>query len=297
VTRRDLLTWLSPQVVQATAQLQFIDYGPRPLDSDTAEQTRAAERQSVFVIADSGSDPQPADPQPVAVAAPATKPPHPQHPDGADGAAVKVAVTNGPPEALASIKKGNAPFVQSEAGDAEVIWDVAGGRALTQTDSIMDHVDGSVLGAVIDRTFAVREIRRLAVRRIIDVKIGDDGRRYSYGETPRLVASGVNGSWITAFNIAADGTVQCLLQHCDNPRMSQDQWTYSPQVVRPYGTDYAVVIATGAPAQGMHDWLRTHNARKDAVDAVAMLKGALQAENGDGRVGTAGLFTVPPQQR
>jgi len=154
-----------------------------------------------------------------------------------------------------------------------------------------------VLGAVIDRTFAIREIRKLAVQRIIDVKIGDDGRRYTYGESPRLVASGISGAWITAFNIAADGTIQCLLQRCDNPKMSQDQWTYSPQVVKPYGTDYAVVIATTAPAQAMHDWLRTHNERKDAFDAVAMLKDTLAGRDGEGRLGTAGLFTAPPQQQ
>jgi hypothetical protein len=180
-----------------------------------------------------------------------------------------------------------------------VIWDVAGSRALDQIDAIMDEdVDASVIGRIADRTYAVREIRKLSVPRILEVKIGDDGRRYSHGEAPRLVANDVGGRWLTVFNIAADGTVQCVVStSCDNPKMSQNQWTYRPQVEKPYGTDYAVVIATSGPAQGLSQWLRAHNQKPDAFDAVAMLRAALTADQ-QSRIGTAGLFTVlkQPQQ-
>ena len=281
VTRAELFKWLSPEVHQASKQVQVIDYGPRPTDDQTPEQMAAAERQSVFIIGDAGQPHEEPVPVPTADA----------------GDAVRVAIINGPREAFDSIKKGKAALLRSDPGDAEVIWDVAGRRALDQIDSIMDeNVDAAVVGRIVDRTYAVREIRKLSVTRILEVRIGDDGRRYSPGDTPRLIANGVGGRWLTVFNIAADGTVQCVVSSsCDNPKMSQNQWTRRPEVEKPFGTDYAVVIATSGPAQDLYQWLRAHNQKPDAFEAVAVLRTALMADQ-QSRIGTAGLFTVSKPQ-
>lgn len=293
VTRSELYRFLSPVVREATEARQFIDFGPRPRDGDTAEQTEAAQRQPVFIISDAGTDggtqpPDAAQPGSLDVSAPEAQ--------TAASEAVRVAISNGSRDKFLSIVKGKAPFVQSEPGDADVIWDVAGGRALTQGDLIMEGVDESVLGRIIDRTYAVREIKKLAVTRIIDVKMGD-GRAYSLNETPTLVASGINGSWLTVVNIAADGTLQRLFPFhpSDNPHMAQDQWTYSPRVDLPFGTDYTVVVSTSTAPKGLSDWLRDHNNMRDAYDAVAVLRDAFKSD-GRARLGTAGLFTRAAQQ-
>jgi len=290
VSRGELYRFLSPVVREATDARQFIDFGPRPRDGDTPEQTEAAQRQPVFIITDSsaGGDPQPPDPE--------TPPTETAQAQAAAAGAVRVAISNGPREKFNSIVKGKAPFVQSQPAEAEVIWDVAGGRALTQGDLLMEGVDESVLGRIIDRTYAVREIKKLAVARIIDVKMGD-GRAYTLNETPKLVANGVNGNWLTVVNIAADGTLQRLFPFHpgDNPRMAQDQWTYSPRVDLPFGTDYTVVVATTAARPGLNDWLRDHNNMRDAFDAVAVLRDTFKADQ-QARLGTAGLFTRSAQQ-
>lgn len=290
VTRGELYRFLSPVVREATEARQFIDFGPRPRDGDTPEQTESAQRQPVFIISDTSADGvQPPDDT-------KTNQPDVAEAQAAASDAVRVAISNGSPDKFLAIVKGKAPFVRSEPGDADVIWDVAGGRALTQGDLIMEGVDESVLGRVIDRTYAVREIKKLAVTRIIDVKMGD-GRAYTLNETPTLVASGINGNWLTVVNIAADGTLQRLFpfHSSDNPHMVQDQWTYSPRVDLPFGTDYTVVVATSAAPQGLSDWLRNHNNMRDAYDAVAVLRETFKSD-AQARLGTAGLFTRAAQQ-
>lgn len=281
VTRGQLFRFLSPVVREATDARQIIDYGPRT-ENDTAQQ------QAIFIITD---DAQPTSAS--STAGPAETPPKvPQAtvpPAAAD--VVRVAIRNGESKNFAAIEKGRAPFIQSEPSEADVIWDVANHTALSAGDLIMEKVDGSVLGRVIDRTWAVREIKKLAVTRIMDVTMGENGRSYTLDEQPKLVASGVRDSYLTVVNVAADGTLQLLFPFypSDEPHMPTEQWTYSPRVDLPFGTDYTVVIATSAPASDLVDWLRAHQ-RRDAFELPAILAAKIAAD-GKARLGTAGLFT------
>jgi hypothetical protein len=217
--------------------------------------------------------------------------------------AVRVAIINGSKTLFSTIEKGNAPFVQSEPSEADVVWDVQHSTALSRGDLIMSQVDASVLGAVIDRTWAVREIQSMASQRIIDVKMGENGRDYKLGDQPTLVADSVRNSYLTVVNVAADGTLQLLFpfhsshdphvtrdHSSHDPHVTRDQWTYTPRVDLPLGTDYTVVVATTGPAKDLIGWLRAHNQKHDAFGLPGVLA---QTVKGDGaaRIGTAGLFT------
>jgi hypothetical protein len=205
---------------------------------------------------------------------------------------MRVAIVNGAKELFSTIERGKAPFIQSEQSDADVVWDVAHSTALSRGDLIMSQVDASVLGAVIDRTWAVREIKKLATRRIIDVKMGDNGKDYTLGDQPTLVADGVRNAYLTVVNVAADGTLQLLFPFyaSHDPHMVRDQWTYSPKVDLPLGTDYTVVIATSGPAKDLAGWLRAHNQKHDAFELPGILALTVKAD-AQARLGTAGLFT------
>jgi hypothetical protein len=254
VTRAQLFKYVFANVRNATEGRQFIDFGPRTDDDDALQQV-------VFVIDD-------------------------------DAAAVRVAIVNGAKDLFSAIEKFNAPFVRSEPSEADVVWDVAHSTALSRGDLIMSQVDGSVLGAVIDRTWAVREIQKLAARRIIDVRMGENGRDYGLGDQPTLVAEGIRGSYLTVVNVASDGTLQLLFPFypSQEPRMSTDQWTYAPEVDLPLGTDYTVVIATSAPAPDLIGWLRAHNQKHDAFALPGVIAKTIAAD-GKTRLGTASLFT------
>jgi hypothetical protein len=55
---------------------------------------------------------------------------------------------------------------------------------------------------VIDRTWAVREVKKLSGSRIIDVKIGEDSRSYTLCDHPELVISDIRDSYLTVINVA-----------------------------------------------------------------------------------------------
>jgi hypothetical protein len=158
VTREQLLKFLGPHVRQATEGRQFIDFEPR---IESAE----ALQKIVFRTGD-GATPELPKPGP----SPKPQVPVPQVDP------VRVAVANGTQADFSKIQRARAPFVSSQLSQADLVWDVGRGNALSRGDLITSQVDGTVLGDVIDRTWAVREIKKLSGSRIIDVKMGEDGR-------------------------------------------------------------------------------------------------------------------------
>ncbi len=274
VTRAQLFKFIAPNVRQATDDRQFIDFLPKTESDDALQQV-------VFYV-DDDKDPSPG-PGPGASDEkfPLVEP-------------VRVAIVNGAKNVFSTIEKGRAPFIPSEPSEADIVWDVKNSTALSRGDLITSRVDASVLGAVIDRTWAVREIKKLAVRRIIDVTLGENGRAYTLKDQPGLVARGVGGSYLTVVNVASDGRIQQLFpdpkKANQEQRMSQDPWTYPLQVVPPFGTEYTVVIATSGSPADLVKWLHAHNDKHDAFDLPAVLAGTIKVDNKT-RLGTAGLFT------
>jgi Caspase domain/Domain of unknown function (DUF4384) len=274
VTREQLLKFLGPHVRQATEGRQFIDFQPR---IESAEAL-----QKIVFRTDDGATPEPPKPGPKPqVAKPQVDP-------------VRVGVANGAQADFSKIQKARAPFVSSEPSEADLVWDVGGGNALSRGDLIMSRVDGTVLGDVIDRTWALREVKKLSGSRIIDVKIGEDGRSYTLGDHPEFVISDIRDSYLTVVNIAADGTLQLLFPFypSHNPHIITDRWSYQPAVDAPFGTDYTVAIATSRPATELISWLQAHNNKRDAFELPAVIAHTLAADP-NARVGTAGLYTTP----
>jgi hypothetical protein len=276
VTREQLLKFLGPNVRQATEGRQFIDFQPRIESADAL--------QKIVFRTDDGATPERPKPGPG---------PKPQVP-GTQVDPVRVGVANGAQADFSKIQKARAPFVNSEPSEADLVWDVERGSALSRGDLIMSRVDGTILGDVIDRTWAVREVKKLSGSRIIDVKIGEDGRSYTLGDHPELVISDIRDSYLTVVNIAAEGTLQLLFPFyaSHNPHVITDRWSYLPAVDAPFGTDYIVAIATSRPATKLIAWLQSHNNKHDAFELPAVVARTLAADP-NARVGTAGLYTTP----
>jgi hypothetical protein len=276
ITRERLLKFLGPNVRQATEGRQFIDFEPR------IESTEAL--QKIVFRTDDGATPERPKPGPG---------PKPQSPEPRVDP-VRVGVANGAQADFAKIQKAQAPFVSAEPSEADLVWDVGRGNALSRGDLVMSRVDGTILGDVIDRTWAVRAVKKLSGSRIIDVKVGEDGRSYTLGDHPELVISDIRDSYLTVVNIAAEGTLQLLFPFyaSHNPHISTDRWSYLPAVDAPFGTDYTVAIATSRPATELIAWLRAHNNKHDAFELPPVIARTLAADP-NARVGTAGLYTTP----
>jgi hypothetical protein len=280
VTRQQLFKFIRPNVRAATEDRQFIDFGPNTEDD-------AALQQVVFTL-DDGNEPPPR-PEPLPEPVPTPEP----GPAAAQIEPVRVSIENGDRALLSTIEKGHAPFVPSEPSQADVVWDAGHKTAQSRGDLISSGVDRSMMGQVIDRTWAVREIQKLAAPRIIDVQMGENGRAYALGDEPALVADGIRDTYLTVVNVASDGTLQLLYPFyaSHDPHITIDRWSYSPKVDLPLGTDYTVVVSTGKPAAAeLVKWLRAHNLKHDAFDLPAMLSRTINADRST-RIGTAGLFT------
>jgi Caspase domain/Domain of unknown function (DUF4384) len=276
VTREQLFKFVGPNVRQATDDRQFIGYEPR-IDSSDAQQ------KIVFLLGN---------------AAPLDLPRRDldvePRPPGSQSDPVRVAIVNGPEASLSAIKKGHAPFVGSGRSEADVVWNVSEGTALSRGDLVMSSVDGSLLGNIIDRTWAIREIQKLSRSRIIDVTMREEGKSYKIGDRPELRISDVQDSYLTLVNIAADGTLQLLFpaNPSQNPHIREENWIYDPVVRPPFGADLVVAIETSRPVEHLIDWLHTHNGKPDAFDLPVVVARTIAAD-ATSRVGTVGLYTTP----
>jgi len=275
VTRETLFKSVTQNVSQATNARQRVDLEPR---SDKP----AVLRKIVFGFAGSAptvaSEPPPADPdRPTAQSDP-----------------VRVAVVNGASTSFSTIEKGNAPFVRADAKEgADLVWDVAGSAVVSRGDPIMSQVDGSLLGGVIDRTWAIQQTQRLSLRRALTVRLGDNDKRYTVNDHPALIVEDVRDRYLTVVNIAADGTLQILFPtHGRDPHMGTDQWTFPPVVGAPFGADHVIAVATSRPATELVDWLMTHNSQRDAAMLPAAIAKAVASDTA-ARIGTVGLYTTP----
>jgi hypothetical protein len=277
VTRETLFKFLPQQVTQATNQRQRVDLEPRSDDP-------AVLRKVVLRFAGGGPavTPEPAPPRPPALQADP----------------VRVAVVNGSASSFATVEKGRAPFVEAQRLDAaDLVWDVRNSEASSRGDAVMSKVDGSLLGGVIDRTWAIRQIQKLALARVLTVRLLEGGKLYTQRDHPVLIVEGVRESYLTVVNIAADGTVQMQFptRAGDDQPIRADGWTSSEDVVSPFGADHVVAVAGSRPAAELVEWLKAHDGTRDATkrDAAllpAVIAGVL-ASDPAARIGTVGLYT------
>jgi hypothetical protein len=276
VTREQLFKFVGPNVRQATDDRQFIGYEPR-IDSSNAQQ------KIVFLLGDGATLDLPRRDLNVE-----SRPPESQIDP------VRVAIVNGPEESFSAIKKGRAPFVGSERSEADLVWNVSEGTALSRGDLVMSPIDGSLLGNIIDRTWAIREIQKLSRSRAIDVEMREGGKSYKIGDRPELRISDVRDSYLTLVNIAADGTLQLLFPANPSQRayIREENWIYDPVVRPPFGADLVVAIETSRPVEQLIDWLHAHNGKPDAFDLPAVVARTIAVDE-TSRVGTVGLYTTP----
>lgn len=261
LTREQLFRYAAQNVRQVTAERQIIDIEPRSEDATVLGR---------IVIRLTGKAPP---------KLPSENP-------------IRVAPVNTAAGWLATIEKGLAPFV--EAGgitDADLVWDASKRDALSRGDIVMHGVDESLLGGVIDRTWAIRGIQRLSVPRILTIGLREEGKSYVPGETPEIFASDVRGRYLTVFNIAADGEVQMLFPtNGRDPHIGVDEWSYRPVVEKPFGADHVVAVTTERPATEFVKWLIAHNHNRDAALVPDEITRLIDFD-ATARIGTVGLYT------
>ena len=215
---------------------------------------------------------------------------------GARSDTVRVALIDATDKAWDTIEKGNAPFERSMTVDgADLVWDVGKNEVLSRGDLVMQFVDGSLMGGVIDRTWAVRRLQEIAESRYLSLQLATGGQLLTAGDVAQIEIDGIANQRLVVFDIAADATVQMLYPsapgatgHCADPQ--NNGWRCSLRVTPPFGADTIVTLATSAPTDDILRWMRGHHARRDAALIPELLADAMKT-NSTARIGFVGVFT------
>jgi hypothetical protein len=302
ISRHALYDYLKHNIRQATQDRQLIQVEPQSPDPSVYG-------KSVMSFA-RAADPPPSPPAPAVAVTPAPAPAAtPVAPPAGQPSAsansrtdtVRVAMIDGPNKAWETIEKGNRPFAQSPSvEDADLVWDIGKSEALSRGDLVMQSVDGSLLGGVIDRTWVVARLRDIAEQRSLAVQLASDGRLLTPADQAQVEVDGIADAHLLVFNVAADATVQMLYPsgpgeeaHCRDPE--RGGWRCSLAVTPPFGADTIVALASSEPTDDLLGWLRAHHGKRDAALIPELLTGALKT-NPDIRVGFSGVFTNARQQ-
>ena len=209
---------------------------------------------------------------------------------------IRVALIDATDKAWDTIEKGNAPFERSPTVDgADLVWDVGRNEVLSRGDLVMQYVDGSLMGGVIDRTWAIRRLRQIAENRYLSADLATEGQLLTAGDVAKIEIGGIANQRLVVFDIAADATIQMLYPsapgaagHCADPQ--SNSWRCSLRVTPPFGADTIVTLATSASTDDLLRWLSAHHARRDAALMPDLLTSAMKLDPA-ARIGFVGVYT------
>jgi hypothetical protein len=293
ITREALYDYLKPNVRHATQDRQLIQVEPQSPDPSVYG-------KPVMTLAGAASPTVPSV-SPTPAAPPSSPANPPSTPTDVRTDAVRVAMIDGQDKAWETIEKGNTPFAKSPSVDgADLVWDIGKSEALSRGDLVMQSVDGSLMGGVIDRTWAVQRLREIAERRNLPTQLMSQGRLLSAGDEAQIEIDDIAEARLVVFNIGADATIQMLYPsapgeaaHC--PDAESGNWRCSLAVTPPFGADTIVALASSGTSSQLLGWLRAHHGRRDAALIPELLRNAIAADSTT-RIGFAGVFTNARQQ-
>ena len=159
----------------------------------------------------------------------------------------------------------------------------------------MQFVDGSLMGGVIDRTWAIRQLRQIAENRYLSADLATEGQLLTAGDVAKIEVGGIAGQRLVVFDIAADATIQMLYPsapgasgHCADPK--DNGWRCSLRVTPPFGADTIVTLATSGSTDDLLRWLSAHHARRDAALIPDLLTSTMKGDPA-ARIGFVGVYT------
>jgi hypothetical protein len=274
-TLKELFTNIRQVVYQLSDQRQNVVATAAPsLDLNTTHVFQTA--RAVNVVATPNV---PAAPAPVSLSVDVERP-------------VRIASLDGNSSRLSALSRREAAFeVVRPADSPDLIWDPVSRDVVAWGDVIARQVDVGDLASVIDRTAALRELKRIAVKMPQSLRVIPDDRLHRRDSVVQLEVSDVGGRGLVLFNIAADGTVQQLYPISSDPVLVQSpDFRFPVRVGAPFGSDQLVAVTSQQRMPALEQALQQLNRRRSAIQMVRMLQRYAPA---DARIGAAGVFTAP----
>lgn len=201
----------------------------------------------------------------------------------------------------ADLLGGKGPWASIPRGTPDLTWNAKEGWV---TDSRGDRVAENLttpeaLSGVIMKRRAVGLLAASANERQLKVDIGPrpKGQLFRNGEAVDLAVTYRGGAaWLTAFNLAGDGTVQMLypLDGDGDGRMVAGQTRVvmaRTKASPPFGVDNVVAIATPTEPTVLRAALKRIDGKRDATAASALVREELDAAKGKAALALGELYT------
>ncbi len=203
----------------------------------------------------------------------------------------------------ADILAGRGPWASIPRGTPDLTWSAKEGWV---TDSHGDRVAEQLTSAeqltgVINKRKAIKDLAAFANERVLKVQIGPrkPGELYKNGEAVDLAVTH-NGAaaWLTAFNLAGDGTVQRLfpLDGDGDGKLTAGQVRVVMARTRaspPFGVDHVVAISTPTEPRLLRQALARMDGKREAAAAAAAVRDQLDEAKGQAALSLGELYTGP----
>jgi hypothetical protein len=173
----------------------------------------------------------------------------------------------------------------------DLIWDPKSRDVIAWGDVVAYRVEQDDLTTVIDRTAAVRELKRIATKAPQVVRVAPDDSQHHNNEAVQIELSDVANRAIVLFDISGDGTIQMLYPIGSDAALSPIGSLRLPlRVQSPFGAEQVVAITSARRLNELEQALLELNRRKTPGQLIKIMAKYLPS---DARVGSIGFFTAP----
>ena len=171
----------------------------------------------------------------------------------------------------------------------DLIWDPNSHDVIAWGDVVAYNVDSSDLASVIDRTAAVRELKKISAKapQLLRLTAGDE--QHHNDDMVQVELSDVAQRSIVLVNVSGDGTIQ-LLYPLGTDQNTASTFQISLRVREPFGADQVIAITSTDRLSELEQVVSELNRRRAPG---ALIKSMMRYMPADVRVGSIGIFTAP----
>ena len=171
----------------------------------------------------------------------------------------------------------------------DLIWDPNSHDVIAWGDVVAYDVDSSDLASVIDRTAAVRELKKISAKapQLLRLTAGDE--QHHNDDMVQVELSDVAQRSIVLVNVSADGTIQ-LLYPLGTDQNTASTFQISLRVREPFGADQVIAVTSTDRLSELEQVVSELNRRRAPG---ALIKSMMRYMPADVRVGSIGIFTAP----
>jgi hypothetical protein len=207
-------------------------------------------------------------------------------------APIRLAALDGNTGSLSGLKPRDVKIEAVQPTDnPDLIWDPTSQDVIAWGDVVAFKVDPADLTSVIDRTAAIRDLKKFATRSPQIMRVSPDDRQHRSDQTLDIDISDVGNRAVLLFNVSGDGTIQMLYPIGSDASLNPSANLRLPLRVRePFGAEQVVAITSQQRMVELERILLQLNRRRAPGQ---LIQNIARYAPPDARIGSIGFFSVP----